>query len=112
MTASAPASANHAYQATLISQDSSGTNSARPNTSPQPNEPRRLRPVSASTSSAGPAAASGQAPSGGNDAKTASPPATESSSAQRVREPAERPGAAGRAPRRLGHGLGDLTLAA
>jgi len=43
---------------------------------------RRLRPVSAMTSSAGPAAANGQASSGGNDANTASPPATEMSSAQ------------------------------
>ncbi len=67
MTDSAPASANHTYQATLTSQDSSGTNSARPNTSPQQNEPRRLRPASATTSSAGPSAASGQTSNGGKD---------------------------------------------
>ena len=91
MIASAPASPNHAYQATLLSQDSSGTNRATPNTSPQPSDPRRLRPVSATTSSPGPAAASGQAPSGGNDAKTASPPARHSSSAHRVRKPPNAP---------------------
>ena len=68
MTASATASAAQAYQATLISQDSSGTNSARPNARPQQNEARRLRPASASTSSAGPAAASGQTPMGGKEA--------------------------------------------
>src|SRR5215472_3514092 len=90
MTASDPASAAHAYQATLISQDRSGTNKARPNTSPQPNDPRRLRPVSATTSSAGPAA-TGLTSSGGNEAKTASPPATLSSSAHRVRNPANAP---------------------
>src|SRR6516164_7057305 len=82
MTASAPASAAHAYQATLTSQDSNGTNRATPNTSPQPNDPRRLRPVSATTSSAGPSTASGHTSSGGNEANTASPPAADSSSAQ------------------------------
>ena len=68
MTARAPASATHAYQATLTSQDSRGTNSARPNASPHPNDPRRLRPVSATTSSAGPSTASGQASIGGKAA--------------------------------------------
>ena len=91
MTASARASAAHAYQATLISQDSSGTNRATPNASPQPNDPRRLRPVSATTSSPGPAAASGQAFTGGNDANTARPPATLSSRAHRVRNPPNAP---------------------
>ncbi len=91
ITAKAKASAPHAYQATLISQDSRGTNRARPNTSPQPNDPRRLRPVSASTSRAGPAAASGHTSSGGNAANTASPPATDSSSAHRVRNPPNAP---------------------
>src|SRR5690242_1775070 len=88
MTASAPASAAHAYQASLTSQDSNGTNAARPNASPQPNDARRLRPASATTSSPGPATTSGHAPTGGNDAYSASPPATEMTSAQRVRKPA------------------------
>src|SRR5690349_4346213 len=91
MTASAPASAAHAYQASLISQDSRGTNAARPNTSPQPNDARRLRPASATTSSPGATAASGHASTGGNDAYSASPPATEISSAQRVLNPAKLP---------------------
>ena len=54
MTASATASAAQAYQARLISQDSSGTNSASPNSSPTAKLARRLRPCSATTSSAGP----------------------------------------------------------
>ena len=91
MTASAPASPAHAYQATLISHDSSGTNRARPNTSPQPNDPRRLRPVSATTSSPGPRNASGHTSSGGDAANTASPPARDSSSAHRVRNPPNAP---------------------
>ena len=68
MTVNATASANHTYKASLTSQDSSGTNRAKPNASPHANEPRRLRPVSASTSRAGPAAASGQASTGGKAA--------------------------------------------
>src|SRR5580692_6011049 len=82
MTVTAAASATHAYQASLISQDSSGTKKARPNASPQANEPRRLRPASATTSSPGPIAASGQMSTGGNEAYSASPPATEMSSAR------------------------------
>src|SRR5580693_5542269 len=78
ITASARASAAHAYQATLTP-------------SPQPNDPRRLRPVSATTSSAGPSTASGQASIGGNEAYTASPPATLASSAHRVRNPPNEP---------------------
>ena len=109
ISASAPASAAHAYQATLISQDSSGTNRARPNTSPQPNDPRRLRPVSATTSSPGPSAASGQASSGGNEAKTASPPATLSSSAHRVRNPPNAPARPVRAPE-ASTACADITL--
>src|ERR1700746_2294500 len=98
ISASAPASAPHAYQATLISQDSSGTNRARPNTSPQPNDPRRLRPVSATTNSPGPSAASGPAARAGDEPKTASPPATLSSSAHRVRNPPNAPARPVRAP--------------
>ena len=89
MNDSAPASANHAYQASLTSQDSSGTNSARPNASPQPNDPRRLRPASATTSRAGPSTASGQAPTGGKEAYKTRPPATEMSSAHRMPKPLE-----------------------
>src|ERR1051326_6008600 len=98
MIASAPASAAHAYQASLISQDSSGTNSARPNTSPHPNDARRLRPVSATTSRAGPSTASGPRSTGGKDANTASPPASEASSAQRVRNPPNAPARSVSAP--------------
>src|SRR5271165_7577182 len=87
MSARAPASAAHAYQASLTSQDSRGTNSARPNASPHPNDPRRLRPVSATTSNPGPSTTSGQAPTGGKAAYNARPPATEISSAQRPPKP-------------------------
>ncbi len=88
-------SANHAYQASLTSQDSSGTNSARPNASPHKNDPRRLRPASATTSMAGPSTTSGQAPTGGKEAYKTRPPATEMSSAHHVpnlRESVARPG--------------------
>src|SRR5580704_7710416 len=98
MTARAPASANHTYQASLASQYSSGTNSARPNASPHPNEARRLRPVSATTSSAGPSTANGQAPTGGKEAYKARPPATEISSAQQVPNPPKSPARPVRAP--------------
>src|SRR5262249_29489976 len=82
ITASAMASAAHAYQATLISQDSRGTNRASPNSSPARRLDRRRRPCSASTSSAGPSGASGHAPTGGKAAVRASPPATAANSAQ------------------------------
>ncbi len=62
MSAEAIARAAQAYQARLITHDSSGTKKATPNTAPTANEPRRLRCRSASTSSAGPSAASGQIP--------------------------------------------------
>ena len=91
MTARARESANHTYQASLTSQDSSGVNSARPNTSPHKNDPRRLRPASATTSRAGPSTASGQTPNGGKAAKRASPPATEMRSAQPVPNPRNSP---------------------
>ena len=91
MTASDRASAAHAYQATLTSQDSSGTNRATPNARPQPNDPRRLRPVSATASIPGPAAASGHAFTGGNEANNARPPPALSSSAQRVPNPPNAP---------------------
>ena len=98
MTASAPASAAHAYQASLISQDNRGTNCASPNASAQPNDARRLRPVSASTSSAGPSTTSGQASVGGKEAYIARPPATEMSRAHRVRNPPKSPARPVRAP--------------
>src|SRR6516165_9954421 len=82
ITASAMASAAHAYQATLISQDSRGTNRASPNSSPARTLARRLRPCSATTSSAGPSGASGHTPAGGKAAVRASPPATAANSAQ------------------------------
>ena len=111
MTASAPASAAQAYQASLISQDNSGTNRDRPNASPQQNDPRRLRPASATTSSPGPSTASGQASAGGNEANSARPPATESSSAQRVLNPPKSPARPVRAPA-SGTASADITLAA
>src|SRR5215472_18788378 len=82
ITASEAASAAQAYQATLISQDSSGTNRASPNTSPITKLARRLRRQSASTSSAGPSGASGHRLSGGKAAVSSSPPARAMSSAQ------------------------------
>jgi len=111
MSASAAASATHAYHASLTSQYSSGTNNARPNTSPHPNEARRLRPVRASTSRAGPATASGQASTGGKAANSARPPATDSSRAQRVANPPKAPGPRVFAPA-AGAAWADITLAA
>src|SRR5207245_813065 len=90
-SARSPARMVHAYHASLTSQETRGTNRARPNASPQPNDARRLRPVSATTSSAGPAKASGHASTGGNAANSASPPATEISNAQRVLNPPKHP---------------------
>ena len=111
MTARAPASAAHAYQASLTSQDSRGTNSARPNASPHPNDPRRLRPVSATTSSAGPSTASGQAPTGGKAEYKARPPATEMSSAQPMPNPPESVTRPVRAPE-AGAAWAEITMAA
>ena len=82
ITASATASASHAYHATLSSQDSSGTKKASPNTSPASSEARRPRRHSATASSAGPAGASGQIPIGGKAAVRASPPVSATASAQ------------------------------
>ena len=92
ITASETARAAHAYQATLTSQEISGTKNARPKQSPMPKEPRRLRCHSATTSSAGPTAASGQIPVGGNAAASARPPATATSAAGSVRSPLPAPG--------------------
>ena len=94
ITASAIASAAHAYQATLISQDSSGTKNARPNASPTRKEPRRLRRQSAITSSAGATAANGQIPVGGNAASSASPPTIAITSASSMGTPRRRPAVA------------------
>ena len=94
ITASAIASAAHAYQATLISQDSSGTKNARPNASPTRKEPRRLRRQSAITSSAGATTANGQIPVGGNAASSASPPTIAMTSASRMGTPRRRPAVA------------------
>ena len=82
-----PASAAHAYQATLTSQDSSGTNSATPNASPQPNDPRRLRPVSATTSSAGPEPppAATRPPAGTRRTRPGRPPADQQQRPARAR---------------------------
>src|SRR5215475_12753708 len=84
-TAAAPASPSQAYQATLSTHASSGKKKATPNTSPTTNEARSDRPDSAIASSAGPAAASGQTPAGGNAAASARPPASAVASAQRSR---------------------------
>ena len=94
ITASATASANHAYHATLSSQDGSGTKKASPNTSPASSEARRPRRHSATASSAGPAGASGQIPIGGKAAVRASPPVSATASAQgRLRRAAAGPAA-------------------
>src|SRR5215469_4986942 len=92
ITASATAREPQAYQATLISQDRSGTKNASPNPSPTANEPRRLRRQSETTSRPGPTAASGQKPTGGNAAASARPPAIATSIA----------GSSGRPPRASG----------
>src|SRR5271165_4638629 len=78
-------SAIHAYQATLSTHASNGKKKAIPKTSPTANEARSDRPDSAIASSAGPAAASGQIPAGGNAAASARPPASPAASAQRNR---------------------------
>src|SRR5580693_4035682 len=90
ITASAIASDAHAYQATLISQDSSGTKNARPKPSPTRKEPRRLRRQSAITSSAGATTANGQIPVGGNAASSASPATIAITSASSVGTPCRR----------------------
>src|SRR5262249_58227720 len=87
-----PAGGPQAYQATLISQDRSGTKNASPNPSPTANEPRRLRRQSETTSRPGPTAASGQKPTGGSAAASARPPAIATSIA----------GSSGRPPRASG----------
>src|SRR5262249_23033996 len=87
MTASAMASAAQAYQARLISQDSSGTNSASPNSSPAAKPTRRPLPCSATPSNAGPSGASGHAPIGGNAAVRIRPPATAASTPQPTPSP-------------------------
>src|SRR3984957_5672278 len=97
ITASAMASAAHAYQATLTSQDSSGTKNAIPKTSPMTNHARSPCRYRAITSTAGPTAASGQRPAGGNATASATPPAAAASRAHGSRSPAGPPGgAAGR----------------
>ncbi len=96
ITASATASAIHAYQATLTSQEISGTKNARPKSRPRPNAVRSRCACSATTSSAGPTAASGQNPIGGNAPTRARPPAVAASRAQPSRSRAG-PAGAGRA---------------
>ena len=111
MTVSAPASPNHAYHASLTIQDSKGTNSATPNASPHPNDPRRLRPASASTSSAGPSTTNGHTPIGGKEAYRARPPATDRSSAHSRPNPAKSAPRPTRAPE-SGTASAEITLAA
>src|SRR5580704_14970936 len=98
INASAMASAAHAYQATLTSQDSSGTKNAMPKTSPMTNDARSPWRYRAITSRAGPTAASGQRPAGGNATASATPPAAAASRAHGSRSlagPAGTPLAAG-----------------
>src|SRR6266566_10006683 len=83
LTISAAARAAQTYQATLTSQEISGTKNAAPNTSPTARLARRLLRHSATVSSAGPPIASGQAPAGGKAAARARPPASATGSAQR-----------------------------
>ena len=89
--ASAIASAAQTYQATLTSQESSGTKNARPKARPTSAAPRNVLRQSATASRAGPAAASGHAPTGGNAAARARPPAMATGTASRVRRPPESP---------------------
>ena len=83
LTISATARAAQTYQATLTSQEISGTKNAAPNTSPTTRLAPRLVRHSATASSAGPATASGQAPTGGKAAARARPPASATSNAER-----------------------------
>lgn len=110
MTASATASANQAYQATLSSQVSRTKKNDSPKTSPQQNDARKPRPASASTSRAGPATASGHTLNGGNASARATPPASETSSAQRVRSPVDAESA--RVPGSAAAAWADITVAA
>src|SRR5262249_36658601 len=59
-SASSPASAAHAYQATLMSQDSNPTKNTAPHASPSPNAGSVRLPQTASVSNVGPTIASGQ----------------------------------------------------
>jgi hypothetical protein len=67
--------------------------------------------MSATTSAAGPSTASGQASSGGKEAKVAAPPANERSRAQRVANPPKAPARLVLAPE-AGTAWADITLAA
>ena len=87
ITADPRASAMYANHQTFSTQDSSGKKKATPNTSPARNEARRPRPARATVSRATPIGASGQMPSGGNEAASSSPPASATSRAQRSRSP-------------------------
>src|SRR5262249_4074139 len=82
-SASATASATQAYQARLVSQESSGRKKASPNTSPSGKAARRLRPRRMSARTAGPTGASAQTPRGENEAARGTPPATAPSGAIR-----------------------------
>ena len=92
---SATASAVQTYHATLTSQVSSGKKNARPNPAPAIRAVLTRCRHTATVSSAGPMAASGQMPTGGKAATSSSPPAPASStaSAGRSRRARAEPGA-------------------
>src|SRR5258706_2445547 len=95
MSASTTESVIQAYQATLTSQDSSATKNTRPHVRASANVTRGRFPQTARISSAGPTAASGQNPTGGNAPASAKPAADAAGSDHpRVRS---RPPAAGQA---------------
>ena len=109
MTAEPPARPAHAYHATFSTQDSIRKKNATPKTSPARNDPRRDRPASATVSRAGPTAASGQMPAGGNAAARARPPARAAGSAQRKGSPLC-PSVPGPARRDEAEGAAEITL--
>src|SRR5689334_8694285 len=77
---SATASAVQAYQATFTSHESSAKKNTSPQVSARPNVAGRRFPHTARVSSAGPAMASGQKPTGGNAPASARPAAKAASS--------------------------------
>ena len=106
MTASARASAAHPYQATLITQDSSGTNRATPKASPQPKRPPQAPP--GQRDGQHPRPDRRQRPGVHRRERSEQRQAARGAQQQRPAraEPAERPGAAGPRPGSQ-RGLGD-----
>src|ERR1022692_3292033 len=97
-TVSVPASAAQAYQATLSTQESSGTKNAAPDTRPRPAVAQPPLRQTARISSAGPTIANGQIPTGGNAAARAIPASNALSSDHQPGKPAVGAGAVSAAP--------------